>query len=584
MGCFKCLYNWFLSRPPAEGTTTFPDPYAFRTNTCPQCRTSVRVSPIPSFLLKNLIGEMRSAGLLEPTSPTVPASDSRTGLPNGARISTEMSTVFGGGGEVGEEEEHEAAIGFSDSDSSVDDTGFQARREHSNHLMQWELDFRNDHAGSWVSPRWETPRFTVDSSALSTSDIAELGLPQREVHALLRRGASKDMIRLYQMRFQREHGITANSGSVSVRLGWNLARNAMDVDGSAFMQATMDEMRTHRERYSSSRAGRMGSATIFLNSTLKESSLNRGDVIEIQGPSGSGKTELLYYLAMTTILPHNVQLTLREGHLELDVGAREKSVVVCDCDGQWNISRFHKILKQLLWQRVEDACPDSVSADQSQIEAQLEEVVVEALRRLHIFRPTSSASLAATLLMLPRYHFENMRYEELCMLMIDGGLSSFYWQDRYVDELGRQPGDPVSTATTGVIRALSSFRQVHDAIIIFTNWAISPLSNSTFFKQHLPPPWPSPFELGPNGESQPRISPIEVTHHITLRDPNHSPASDHELLPEVGLVRIEGVVRTPPRDLPETIVTHFEFHVGDSGLTVLPIEEVAEGEGTIEED
>ncbi|KAG8841808.1 hypothetical protein FRC20_004822, partial [Serendipita sp. 405] len=58
--------------------------------------------------------------------------------------------------------------------------------------------------------------------------------------------------------------------------------------------------------------------------TSPESSLNRNDVLLVDGASGSGKTELLYYLAMTTILPFSITLM---GHnlpekLVLDLGSR----------------------------------------------------------------------------------------------------------------------------------------------------------------------------------------------------------------------------------------------------------------------
>ncbi|KAG8823295.1 hypothetical protein FRC17_009356 [Serendipita sp. 399] len=335
--------------------------------------------------------------------------------------------------------------------------------------------------------------------------------------------------------------------------------------------------------------------------TSSDSSLNRGDVLEIQGPSGAGKTELLYFLAMTTILPFSVTLNTGSDSPEdvvLYLGSRGKSVVVCDCEGRWSMRRLHHIMEILLWQRFQDAFPE-MDPDEEMMAMQLQEVLDEALGRIHLFRPISSGSLAATLHMLPHYHYTKMQDEEICMLMIDG-VSSFYWQDRWkVESTTGNVWKSPSYATAGVVRSLQSFRASHNPVTILTNWAISPLSNkSHFFKQHLPPPYPAPFETAQDGTPAPRTSPLEITHHITLVNPHHhSPLSRHESLPDDSTtiadpnepITIQGIVRTPPRDVAETIINHFEFRVAGAGVTVVPLAEVelpieeAQIERTIEE-
>ncbi|KAG8822491.1 hypothetical protein FRC19_005862 [Serendipita sp. 401] len=324
--------------------------------------------------------------------------------------------------------------------------------------------------------------------------------------------------------------------------------------------------------------------------TSPESSLNRNDVLLVDGPSGSGKTELLYYLAMTTILPFSVTFMGRNlpEKIVLDLGSRGKSVVVCDCDGCWSMSRLRHIMEALLEQRFQDSFPN-VDLNDEAVAIQLQEVLDEAMDRLHLFRPISSGSLAATLHTLPQYHYKKMKDEEICMLMIDG-MSSFYWQDRWkVESTGGGTWQNTSYAIAGVIRTLQSFRESHNPVTIITNWALSPLSSkSPFFKQHLPPPFPAPFEKAADGTSTPRISPLEVTHHITLINSRQSPLSQSGDLPEdpnVGdpaePIVIQGIVRTPPKDIPDTIINHFEFLVAEAGVTVLPIEE-AQFEGAIE--
>jgi DNA-repair protein XRCC2 len=311
--------------------------------------------------------------------------------------------------------------------------------------------------------------------------------------------------------------------------------------------------------------------------------LNRGDLIEIQGPTGSGKTELLYFLAMRTVLPQEIRLFV---HRPLILGGWDKSVIVCDCDSKWDIMRLHHIMIEFLRSKVREAF-SATDLDAEVVTAQLEQTTQESLRRLHFFRPSSSAALAATLLHLQHYHFTKMPEEEICMLMIDGGLSSFFWQDRWhVESTSKVSREAATSPTAGVVRALQSFRGSHNPIIFITNWAITPLSNSPFFfRQHIPPPYPAPFQVDRH-----RVSPIQVTHHITLYNPNQSPNPDNEAPldgdeeipghPEESL-QIYGIMRTPARDIAEVIVTHFSFLLTDAGIVnvVSPIDEELELDG-----
>lgn len=324
--------------------------------------------------------------------------------------------------------------------------------------------------------------------------------------------------------------------------------------------------------------------------------MNRGDLIEIQGPSGSGKTELLYFFTLKTILPQEVSLDSilgEEGAQSLVLEGRNKSVVVCDCDGRWSVTRLKDVLLQMLQEKVRDNFPE-VALDADEVHNELSTIAFEALSHLHVFHPTSSASLAATLLSLPQYHYTKMPDEEICMLMIDGGLSSFYWEDRWNLELvgGRTTRDGVQQSpATRVVQALISFRQSHSPITFITTRALFPFPNTPrLFKQHIPPPFPAPFETRPDGTTNARISPLEITHHITLCNPNQSPISDHEELPPEdeaesearinrAMLQVDGIMRTPARDMPESTVAYFSFTLAEPGVTARPIEEIMEMEG-----
>lgn len=284
---------------------------------------------------------------------------------------------------------------------------------------------------------------------------------------------------------------------------------------------------------------------------------------------------------MGTLLPLDLQLI---GQRLVTLNGRGKSVIVCDCEGNWDIMRLHCIITGFLRRVVQDALP-MVDLDAEVVKTQLNKLIQASLCRLHIFRPNSSPALAATLLSLPGYHFNKMPDEEICMLMIDGGLSSFFWQDRWnVDSTSKISREAGISPSAGVIRALQTFRRSHDPIIFITNWAIAPLKTSPFFfRQHISPPYPAPFDY--QATSTPRVSPIEITHHITLYNPNQSSTLEMEPLRDadgdtgVGStddpVQIYGIMRTPPHDTVEVMVTHFSFLLTNTGVTsiVSPIDE-----------
>lgn len=137
----------------------------------------------------------------------------------------------------------------SPSESSAIQANSQARREHLNHVMEWEVDMRNGNSGSWVAPRWEPPRFDFGLAQVTNEDAVRLGRPQHEIISLLRRGGTKEMIAFYHLTYDHDHGIVVNNGEVQIQLGWNISRNADDVDGRLYMETVMAEMSSSPERF-----------------------------------------------------------------------------------------------------------------------------------------------------------------------------------------------------------------------------------------------------------------------------------------------------------------------------------------------
>ncbi|EJD03889.1 uncharacterized protein FOMMEDRAFT_167197 [Fomitiporia mediterranea MF3/22] len=255
------------------------------------------------------------------------------------------------------------------------------------------------------------------------------------------------------------------------------------------------------------------------------SSLNRGDVIEIQGPAASGKTRLTYHFVIQCILPRQYHLPPGNVHTELDVGGWEKVAIIMDTDGRWNVQR----LISLLIQRVEKSLLD----DQIETRPIVSEIVSKSMQRLHIFRPKTSASLAATLFRLPSYHAEHLPTQEIALLVIDS-ISTFYWIDRYSVEQRHGASDrkDIPNPLSRVLIALQEFRLSHSPVILLTNWGLSPASKSSvhgrldepsavpspFYRQHLHP-FPAPFENPPRILPNAHLLP-PITHHITLIQPS----------------------------------------------------------------
>ena len=255
------------------------------------------------------------------------------------------------------------------------------------------------------------------------------------------------------------------------------------------------------------------------------SSLNRGDVVEVQGPASSGKTWLIDQMVMSCVLPYEL-LEEPSSLMSPTIGGWNKSAIVFDTQGRWNVNRLAKMLRSRL--RKGGLSPETADV-----------IVGDSLRRVHIFRPKSSSSLAATIFRLPHYHATQMPNEEIGLLAIDS-ISTFYWEDKYESEQQRAYGlgfhDSINNLSK-VLFALQEFRLSHGPVIAFTNWALVPnnpnvqksihdgeqQSTGPAYKQHLLP-FPAPFEDPPRQPANANLMP-PVTHQITLSPASRQPGS-----------------------------------------------------------
>ncbi|PIL31628.1 hypothetical protein GSI_06330 [Ganoderma sinense ZZ0214-1] len=331
--------------------------------------------------------------------------------------------------------------------------------------------------------------------------------------------------------------------------------------------------------------------------------LNRGDVIEVQGPAASGKTHFLYHMLATCLMPSQ--------HHGKHLGGWGKAAILFDVDGNFDISRLHELLvsrlTRLLSQEESHAAMLSVECD---------EVATQCLESLHIFRPTSSAQLAVTLLHLPNYHAMDPRLQdaEIGLLVVDS-LSAFYWRDRYSLEQIRDAADSSSHAALPpnllhhVVKAIQALRSSHRPVTLLSNWGLNAFSKPPgsdepefpFYRQHLHP-FPVPFEAHGAAEAisniqssqKPRASNVDPSrdspagrarrqadptlplhYHITLHPSPidsfpisytlaEAVAHEHMRAALVNKGEIRGLVRTPG----SSDVGEFAFWIGEKEIFV----------------
>ncbi|TFK57162.1 hypothetical protein OE88DRAFT_1596740, partial [Heliocybe sulcata] len=227
------------------------------------------------------------------------------------------------------------------------------------------------------------------------------------------------------------------------------------------------------------------------------SSMNRGDVIEVQGAAGTGKTHIVYHLLATCLLP------VRYSGVEL--GGWGKAAVVLDTENSFDILRFRQLILSRVLHILSTRTSGSVSLNEMTLTTTAQCITDQCLQNLHLFTPSSSLQLAATLLHLPAYHAAHMPDSEIGLIAIDS-LSSFYWVDRYTAEKARTaagtssrsalPSVSVKNPLTCVLSALQRIRLSHGPVIVYTNWGLTHVPNpdgnpphqqGSFYKQHLYP-------------------------------------------------------------------------------------------------
>ena len=206
-------------------------------------------------------------------------------------------------------------------------------------------------------------------------------------------------------------------------------------------------------------------------------------------------------------------------HLSVSFDGWSKAAVVLDADGTFDVHR----LQQLLLSRLSHL---AIRFGVHLTELQLEEASIQSLKNLHIFRPSSSTQLAATVLHLDTFHETHLSDIEIGLLAVDS-ISAFYWQDRFTFDQLRSGGPQFTNASPlqyvnpihHLLSVLQRFRISHGSVIVLTNWGLNAVPDSPFYKQHL---HPFPVIVSDNSDAAENNKSAAVdgkpslTHHITI--------------------------------------------------------------------
>ncbi|EFR03568.1 hypothetical protein MGYG_06565 [Nannizzia gypsea CBS 118893] len=163
---------------------------------------------------------------------------------------------------------------------------------------------------------------------------------------------------------------------------------------------------------------------------------DRHKVLEIVGPRrglgrGSGKTSLLYYIAAVGILPASFN--------GIHLGGQDGAVVFLDSENHFNAARLRDVALHYARETIyiqkqkQRGAGLSPRKQQREDEAELRNMVTACLQHVHVFKPTSSESVVATLQSLEEYLLDTMRHlsaqRKLHSIMLDS-TSTFYFKDK----------------------------------------------------------------------------------------------------------------------------------------------------------
>lgn len=222
-----CLQEWFRAAPPAEDEMyddDTPDALVFRRKTCPVCRTTILSKPIPLFLVKSLASAFEKSKRLPGAPPRLsppPETDPWAGIFADPISSDGEDEDWSVGGDDGDgDDDEESDIGYHFGGGDDDAWPFEGYGTD---------DGGEPYDGEYIEAHWAPPTVYVSPEDYPFEDITE------EQLSMLRRGATLQMIGLFNMSYTHEHGLHGIVDTNELYLGWNIELNEEDQTGEEFM-------------------------------------------------------------------------------------------------------------------------------------------------------------------------------------------------------------------------------------------------------------------------------------------------------------------------------------------------------------
>ena len=250
--------------------------------------------------------------------------------------------------------------------------------------------------------------------------------------------------------------------------------------------------------------------------------------IQITGPTCSGKTHLLYHFLASLTLPS----TSLNGH-----------VVILDTDSRFSAIRLQSIL---LRQAVSSTAEGQVRS---------------ALEKIHIFRPSSTASILTTIHSLPSYlhslPITSQQHHRLAAIMLDSA-SAFFYQDLASSQAGPHLAGPNLNPrlSSTIMPSLRLLQQTYHCLLVTTSRYPSRIYGPEVLNLRTRRLVPSPFGPGLSMEE-------------ALRD-----RDQRQQVMERGIYKCSVVENRDERDAPlhgghDLANAGFRFRIGSDGVQIV---------------
>jgi len=236
-----------------------------RYNTCPSCRVDITTRPSRAFTTKGVLTAL-GYGVDYDNAWTSDSDDPWQDVfrPYGAEArdaegqEVDEDTEMGRRSEEDEDEDEDESEDEDedegedeDEDEGEDGDGDEANQAWCNCGMGFIIQNGlcqacADELDDYVRPRWEPPATYVPLHNIDWSYDGDLD----QILRLVRRGATTEMIHIFDMSYSHDLGIKASLNQAhSVYLGWNIVRDDTDTDGTEFMAAIETEILQFPARY-----------------------------------------------------------------------------------------------------------------------------------------------------------------------------------------------------------------------------------------------------------------------------------------------------------------------------------------------